>query len=295
MYEYFFSGAHILVRGGCGDLWQLGDGATLASPLILSGKNRRNFSGFALTEAKTEAKRLATHGEPTADRFSRVMGPGARLRRNPIEISRMRSPAAPIGTALLLSASVCSPPQPITAPMTRPRCPVSPQLALPPQGFVVRPLAQDDILPVARLLRDAFAPKSNPVSGLAIVAEHVLGLRERRATNVLLVAAEATTGEVIGSVECFTPTFLASQLGDGYPDRVRLLLKPYLASLAVKPTARRRGVASALVVAVEESVERGAPPHVLTLEVEENDKPAIALYTKLGYTWSDRSSSSTLP
>jgi len=64
---------------------------------------------------------------------------------------------------------------------------------------------------------------------------------------------------------------------------VRQLLRPYLASLAVRSNARRRGVASSLVRGVEERVSRGPPPHVLTLEVEEGDAPAIALYRKLGY------------
>ena len=165
---------------------------------------------------------------------------------------------------------------------------------------------------MASLLRNTFAAESNPASGLAIIAEHILGIRKRRSTNLILVAAAEETGELVGSVECFTSSFLASQLGNDYPDRIRLRMRPYLASLAVRSDARRCGVASSLVRAVEDRVLRGPPPHILTLEVgmrqldispvpppisplylryisatqvEEGDEPAIALYHKLGYTF----------
>ena len=165
---------------------------------------------------------------------------------------------------------------------------------------------------MASLLRNTFAAESNPASGIAIIAEHILGIRKRRSTNLILVAAAEETGELVGSVECFTSSFLASQLGNDYPDRIRLRMRPYLASLAVRSDARRCGVASSLVRAVEDRVLRGPPPHILTLEVcmrrldisavpppisplylryisatqvEEGDEPAIALYHKLGYTF----------
>ena len=157
-------------------------------------------------------------------------------------------------------------------------------LALPSDTVIVRELRDEDLWPVALLLRTTFAAASNPASGMAIVAEHILGLRKRRSTNLVLVAAD-TEGEVVGSVECFTSTFLGSQLGDHYPERVRLLLRPYLASLAVRADARRCGVATSLVGGVEERIRLGPPPHILTLEVEEGDEPAIALYRKLGYSF----------
>ena len=152
-------------------------------------------------------------------------------------------------------------------------------------GVVVRDLSDKDVWQVASLLRTTFASESNALSGVAIVAEHIVGLRERRKSNIILVAVAEETGEVQGTVECFTSAFLASQLGEGYPDRVRLRLRPYLASLAVRADARRCGVASSLVRGVEERVTRGPLPHVLTLEVEEGDEPAIALYRKLGYDY----------
>ena len=156
---------------------------------------------------------------------------------------------------------------------------------LPSDNVIVRELRDEDVWPMASLLRTTFAAESNPASGIAIVAEHILGIRKRRSTNLILVATAEETGEVVGSVECFTSTFLSSQLGNDYPDRIRLLLRPYLASLAVRADARRCGVASSLVCAVEDRVVSGPPPHILTLEVEDGDEPAIALYRKLGYTF----------
>jgi ribosomal protein S18 acetylase RimI-like enzyme len=156
---------------------------------------------------------------------------------------------------------------------------------LPSDNVIVRELRGEDVWPMASLLRTTFAAESNPASGIAIVAEHILGIRKRRSTNLILVATAEETGEVVGSVECFTSTFLSSQLGNDYPDRIRLLLRPYLASLAVRADARRCGVASSLVCAVEDRVVSGPPPHILTLEVEDGDEPAIALYRKLGYTF----------
>ena len=138
---------------------------------------------------------------------------------------------------------------------------------LPSDNVIVRELRDEDVWPMASLLRNTFAAESNPASGIAIIAEHILGIRKRRSTNLILVAAAEETGELVGSVECFTSSFLASQLGNDYPDRIRLRMRPYLASLAVRSDARRCGVASSLVRAVEDRVLRGPPPHILTLEV----------------------------
>lgn len=143
----------------------------------------------------------------------------------------------------------------------------------------VRGLADSDLVSVGQLLRSSFAPDSNPVSGAAIVAEHVLALRKRRADNYALVATGAG-GDVVGFVECFTPAFLASEAGSDYPDRVRA---PYVASLCVAPSARRQGVGMALMRAVESRVQSGPLPHVVSLEVEEGDAAAVQLYGRLGY------------
>ena len=53
-------------------------------------------------------------------------------------------------------------------------------------------------------------------------------------------------------------------------------------NVAVQPAARRRGIAEALMTALESRLsERGAER--ITLEVRASNAPAIALYQKLGY------------
>ena len=89
-------------------------------------------------------------------------------------------------------------------------------------------------------------------------------------------------GRVVGFVECYTPHFLSSQLGQAYPERVRAKLKPYLASLAVERSARRRGIAAALLTNVEEWAQQTGQ-RWLSLEVEASNAPAVALYSNAGY------------
>ena len=71
-------------------------------------------------------------------------------------------------------------------------------------ALTVRPLAASDFLSAAQLLRRTFAQDANPVSGMAIVAEHVMTLKERSTANLQLVAFdddESGSGNPIGFVE----------------------------------------------------------------------------------------------
>jgi len=147
----------------------------------------------------------------------------------------------------------------------------------------VRDMRASERPSVGALLCATFAPDSNPLSRAAIIAEHVLGLRERRA-NLALVACTADES-VIGFVECYTRDFLASTGAQSYPERVRSLQSPYVASLAVRQEMQRTGVGTALMLAVEERVRHSDPAALqVVLEVEEGDEAAIRLYEGLGYT-----------
>ena len=153
-------------------------------------------------------------------------------------------------------------------------------------ALTVRPLAASDFLSAAQLLRRTFAQDANPVSGMAIVAEHVMTLKERSTANLQLVAFdddESGSGNPIGFVEVYTPEFLLSSLARPYPPEMRKKLKPYVASLAVEPSARRRGVGRALMREVEARIADGPPPHVLSLEVEVENSAATRLYEDMGY------------
>ena len=87
---------------------------------------------------------------------------------------------------------------------------------------------------------------------------------------------------VIGFVEVYTPDFLASTSGQAYPERVRAILHPYVASLAVDETARKCGVGTALMHAVER--ECALISSLVILEVEDTNRAAISLYERLGYS-----------
>ena len=61
-----------------------------------------------------------------------------------------------------------------------------------------------------------------------------------------------------------------------------MLDEGYIGNVAVRPAFRRRGVADALLDALDtRASERGLA--FLTLEVRAGDEPAIALYRKHGY------------
>ena len=170
-------------------------------------------------------------------------------------------------------------------------------LALTPQQPLrIRDLARHDILPVAKLLQSSFACKSNPLSAALIIAENAFGLRERMSDNVLLVAVrpiydvrgacgnqtQIYNEQLVGFVELLTPEWLASDEALGYPDRVRDLKQPFIFSLAIAIDARKTGVGSALMRAVERRAAVSGATCV-NLEVEEANKPALDLYRKLGY------------
>ena len=162
------------------------------------------------------------------------------------------------------------------------------RMASSPPLTVVRDMRPSERASVGSLLCATFAPDSNPLSRAAIIGEHVLGLRERHANHVL-VAVCAPDESVIGFVECYTREFLASAGAESYPERVRSLQSPYVASLAVRREMRRTGVGTALMLAVEERIRQSDPGALqVVLEVEEGDGAAIGLYEGLGYVQAGR-------
>ena len=169
--------------------------------------------------------------------------------------------------------------------------------------LTIRTLSSADVLPAANLLQRSFAPPEghNPIRRSLIVAEHVLSLRERASEtgrNILLVGCDQEA--VIGFVEIFCPDGPGSST---LPERLRKdsNLGPYVASLAVDTAHRRQGVGAALMRECEArllSLPLPLPPApgdsvnasrtktsrcVITLEVEEENTAALALYRSLGY------------
>lgn len=79
--------------------------------------------------------------------------------------------------------------------------------------------------------------------------------------------------------------FLTAQTADGvigYVGMMYVLDEGYISNIAVRPDYRRRGVADALLNALEQRA-RALMLSFLTLEVRAHNAPAIALYEKHGY------------
>ena len=122
-------------------------------------------------------------------------------------------------------------------------------------GFEIFPMTAADIAQVAALEQACFSDPW-PQSVLAHELENELSL--------WLVAKQ--DGEVLG--------YVGSQ---------SVLDEADMMNLAVRETARRRGIAKALVCALCRKLsEKGVQS--LTLEVRDSNEPAIRLYEALGFT-----------
>ncbi|KAL1525668.1 hypothetical protein AB1Y20_020518 [Prymnesium parvum] len=153
-----------------------------------------------------------------------------------------------------------------------------------PHGLTVRSMEYSDIWPTAQLLLVAFAPPGglNQLQNFLVGMEHVIGLTMRMADNILLVGT-LPNGKLVGFVEVFTPEYLVSQSGSGYPERVRRALEPYVASLAVDLSSRSTGVGRTLMWTAEQRVREAGYTRI-SLEVESTNQAALGLYLKLGYS-----------
>ena len=79
--------------------------------------------------------------------------------------------------------------------------------------------------------------------------------------------------------------FLTAETAEGvvgYVGMMFVLDEGYISNVAVRPDCRRRGVADALLDALEARA-RALRLSFLTLEVRESNAPAVALYEKHGY------------
>ena len=79
--------------------------------------------------------------------------------------------------------------------------------------------------------------------------------------------------------------FLTAEAQDGvvgYVGMMYVLDEGYISNIAVRPDHRRRGVADALLIALEARA-RTLLLSFLTLEVRESNAAAVALYEKHGY------------
>ena len=87
-------------------------------------------------------------------------------------------------------------------------------------------------------------------------------------------------------LSCRLSCWLVAMEGDallGYVGSQTVIDESDMMNIAVHPDHRRKGIAEALIAALEEQLrQRGSK--ALTLEVRDSNVPAIALYEKLGFT-----------
>ena len=158
----------------------------------------------------------------------------------------------------------------------------------PPSGYVIRPFTNQDALKTATLLHAAFTPpegeRYNFLQSGLMIAENTINLRTRAAGgNLMFVCCSEADEAVIGFIECYTDISGISE--STLPERLKAKLQhPYLSSLAVATCSRKLGIGALLMRTVEEAL-RTAPPvaSAISLEVEEENVPALALYEKMGY------------
>jgi GNAT superfamily N-acetyltransferase len=149
-----------------------------------------------------------------------------------------------------------------------------------------RPLAKEEIWAASGLLVDVFSRELNPLQRNLVRLEHVAGLSQRHGETALFVSTASSMGDsnnaVVGFVEMFTVSYLASTLPVGTPVHIANRLKPFIASLAVREGTRGRGLGEALVRACEDAAVASGQ-RAIQIQVESSNETALRLYARLGY------------
>ena len=145
-------------------------------------------------------------------------------------------------------------------------------------GLVVRSLTAADVLETAPMLASSFDPTERGLLQRPIaIAKQALGLQKKLGATMQFIAEE--DNQIIGYVELWNAEFLVGRRIRGWtydqPDA-------YVSSLAVAEHARRQGVATELMRAVAERARQEGRGSI-SLQVEESNPPALALYSSLGY------------
>lgn len=145
-----------------------------------------------------------------------------------------------------------------------------------------RPCARHQVLGLCLLNAATFAPGEWAGRRVARLASKWWSVQRRLRMNHVLVAT-TERGEVVGSVEIHTSAYLrhkAPELTAEQADK----LQPYLASLAVRPDVRGRGIGQQLVeAALIEASLTARPGEFLLLQVESNNTAAVRLYDRCGF------------
>lgn len=133
----------------------------------------------------------------------------------------------------------------------------------------IRILDRDDVA-VMRGMLDMFAVEFDDVAHYASQRPDDAYLARLLSNPDFIAIAAVHRGDVVGGLAAYVLTKF---------EQVRSEI--YIYDLAVAAAVRRRGIATALIRAVQkEGKARGA--HVVFVQADIVDAPAVALYTKLG-------------
>lgn len=161
-------------------------------------------------------------------------------------------------------------------------------------GIRIQELTAGELRLAARVCIYAFFDRepgtlTNPIKSMQLGSLEDEQLRDLRGRfggrqlgrSVMLKAVDdAAGGAIVGFVELRVRSDLKYGLG---PDVAPRDERPYLANLAVLPSARRRGIGRALVEAGEALVRDAWGYEELILQVEDTNAGARRMYEQLGY------------
>ena len=136
-------------------------------------------------------------------------------------------------------------------------------------SFTLRRLTRADVAPMRALLA-TFGEAFDEVETYRGAPPRDAYLERLLGRDDLFVLAAAQESEVIGGLVAYELQKLERECSE-----------IYIYDLAVAAAHRRRGVATALILELERiAAARGA--YVIFVQADLGDKPAIALYTKMG-------------
>jgi aminoglycoside 3-N-acetyltransferase I len=140
---------------------------------------------------------------------------------------------------------------------------------MPESDFTISQLGPDD-LPLMEQLLDVFSDAFEDPDSYASARPAPVYLQKLLASGTFIALVAMDGGSVIGGLAAY-------ELQKFEQARSEI----YIYDLAVTETARRKGVATALIQALKPIASaRGA--EVIFVQADLGDDPAIALYTKLG-------------